>query len=82
MFKNLIYLNFSPNTSIYHLLTFGISCPNVISSTLLELRVVVKSYEDCHYLLDGRFNRLETFYVTICPSRVLSLPVINHKVSN
>jgi len=82
MLKNLEYLNFSPNTSEYHRLTFGVSYPNVFSSTLLQLRVVIDSYEDCLYLLDGRFNRLETFYVTICSSNVPALPMINNEVSN
>ncbi|CAF1375581.1 unnamed protein product [Rotaria sordida] len=80
MFKNLQYLNFSPfNGSNYHRLTFGVSPPNILSSTLLQLRVVIDSYEDCLYLLDGRFNQLNTIYVTICLSKVPTLSVINNK---
>ncbi|CAF1388260.1 unnamed protein product [Rotaria sp. Silwood1] len=44
-----------------------------------DLRVVVDSYEDCLYLLDGRFNKLNKFNVTICSSNVPSLPLINNK---
>ncbi|CAF2970525.1 unnamed protein product [Rotaria sp. Silwood2] len=85
MFKNLRYLNFGPNASDYHQLTFGVSPPNVFSSILLDLCVVVDSYADCLYLLDGRFHQLKTFYVTICSSDVSSLPLINSekkKLSN
>jgi hypothetical protein len=35
------------------------------SSTLLELNIKVKTFTDCLYLLDGRFNRLHTFYVDV-----------------
>ncbi|CAF3705187.1 unnamed protein product [Rotaria sp. Silwood1] len=80
MFKELLYLNFSPFAgSDYHRLTFGVSPPNILSSTLVQLRVVVDYYEDCLYLLDGRFNQLDTIYVTICSSNVPTLPVINNK---
>lgn len=48
----------------------------------MQLHVVVNSYEDCFYLLDDRFNRLNTFYATICSSNVPMLPVINNKVSD
>jgi hypothetical protein len=33
------------------------------SSTLLKLNVKVQCFEDCLYLLDGRFNQLHTLYV-------------------
>ncbi|CAF5058995.1 unnamed protein product, partial [Rotaria sp. Silwood1] len=67
MFNNLQYLNLDPfGTCDYHQLAFGVSPPNIFSSTLLDLRVVVDSYEDCLYLLDGRFNKLNKFNVTIC----------------
>jgi hypothetical protein len=82
IFKKLQDLNFSPSAAAdYHLLTFGVSPPNIVSSTLLNLRVAVDSYEDCLYLLDGRFNRLRTLYVTICSSNVSALPTINNEVS-
>jgi hypothetical protein len=37
----------------------------VFSSVLLELHVKVDSFDDCLYLLDGRFNQLRTLYVNI-----------------
>ncbi|CAF3400043.1 unnamed protein product [Rotaria sp. Silwood2] len=79
-FENLKTLNFNPTSaSHYDRLTFGPSPPRIFSSTLLELRVVVETYEDCLYLLDGRFNRLNTFYVTICSSDGPVLPLINNE---
>ncbi|CAF3298072.1 unnamed protein product [Rotaria socialis] len=80
MFKNLQYFKFNPfDDSHYDRLTFRESRPNILSSTLLVLRVVVDFYEDCLYLLDGRFNQLNTIYVTICSSKVPTLPVVNNK---
>ncbi|CAF4226427.1 unnamed protein product [Rotaria magnacalcarata] len=80
MFKKLEYFKFNPfDGSHYDRLTFCESRPNILSSTLLVLRVVVDCYEDCLYLLDGRFNQLNTIYVTICSSKVPTLPVVNNK---
>jgi hypothetical protein len=78
MFSNLQYLNFGPSSSAYHRLSFGFSHSIVFSSTLLELHIIVDSYEDCLYLLDGRFNQLHTFYVTICAPELI---IINNEVS-
>ncbi|CAF1053357.1 unnamed protein product [Rotaria sordida] len=80
-FINLKSLNFNPTPAIeYYRLAFGASPPNISSSILLHLRVVVESYEDCLYLLDGRFHCLQTFYVTIiCSSNSLASPLINNR---
>lgn len=48
-----------------HQISFGISPPFIFSSTLLELHVSLSSFNDCLYLLDGRFDRLHTFHVRI-----------------
>ncbi len=78
MFSNLQYLKFGPSSSVYHRLTLHPSLPNVFSSTLLELHVVLDSYIDCLYLLDGRFNQLHTFCVLICSfSGPLSMTINN-----
>ncbi|CAF1450628.1 unnamed protein product [Rotaria sp. Silwood1] len=80
MFKNLQYLNFSPFAHPNnHQLTFNLSSPNVFSSTLLHLHVIVDTFEDCLYLLDGRFNQLHTFDVTIYFKNVSVSPLINNK---
>lgn len=79
LFKNLQYLNFGPSSLGYHVLPFSKSLPVVFSSTLLELHVVVDCYDDCLYLLDGRFNQLHTFYVTIRFSGSPSLTMMNNK---
>jgi hypothetical protein len=81
-FKSLKCFNFDPfDGSNDHRLKFGISPPNILSSTLLELRVAVDCIEDCFYLLDGRFDQLNTLYVSICSSNVPTLPMINNKVT-
>ncbi|CAF1443128.1 unnamed protein product [Rotaria sordida] len=65
MFPNLKYLNFGPSSIFYQRLSFGISPPTIISSTLLELHVCLDDFIDCLYLLDGRFNQLHSFHVHI-----------------
>ncbi|CAF1330049.1 unnamed protein product [Rotaria sordida] len=80
MFKNLQYLNFSPFANPNnHQLTFNLSSPNIFSSTLLHLHVIVDTFGDCLYLLDGRFNQLNTFDVTIYFGNVSVSPLINNK---
>ncbi|CAF4196379.1 unnamed protein product, partial [Rotaria sp. Silwood2] len=81
MFSVLQYLDFHPSCSAYPRVSFGISPSNVFSSTLLELHIMVHTYADCLYLLDGRFNQLHTFYVTIFDVTVPVLTTINNEVS-
>jgi hypothetical protein len=93
MFSNLKYLKFGPSSSVYHRLaldpsssvyhrlTLDPSLPNVFSSTLLELHVVLHSYRDCLYLLDGRFNQLHTLSVLICSFSGPLLTPINNEVN-
>ncbi|CAF4581714.1 unnamed protein product [Rotaria sp. Silwood2] len=79
MFNNLRYLNFSLSSEKPQL-SFCTSHPAPISSTLLELRVVVKSMKNCLYLISGCFSQLHTFYVTISPSHNgLICPEIKNK---
>ncbi|CAF4529882.1 unnamed protein product, partial [Rotaria sp. Silwood2] len=79
MFKNLQYLNFSPFAyPKNHQLTFNLSSPNVFSSTLSHLHVSVDTFDDCLYLLDGRFNQLNTFDVTIYFKNVSESSLINN----
>ncbi|CAF3046999.1 unnamed protein product [Rotaria sp. Silwood2] len=46
----------------------------IFSSTILILNVRVQCFEDCLYLLDGRFNQLHTLYVDLvnihCPRKL------------
>ncbi|CAF4254441.1 unnamed protein product, partial [Rotaria sordida] len=62
-----------------HQLTFNLSFPNVFSSTLLHLHITVDTFDDCLYLLDGRFNQLNTFDVTIYFENVSESSLINNK---
>jgi hypothetical protein len=77
MFTNLQYLNFDPFFLCYQRISFGSSPSTVFSSTLLELRVKVMYVQDCLYLLDGRFNQLQTFCVDIGISSSRSVLIIN-----
>jgi hypothetical protein len=80
-FTNLQYLRFGPSSFWYQQLSFNISSPTVISSTLLELHVCLGNFIDCLYLLDGRFNQLRTFYVKI-QFITISRLTINNKVNH
>jgi hypothetical protein len=77
-FTNLQMLNMGPSSLWCQYLTFDISPPTVISSTLLELSVGLTKFSDCLYLLDGRFNQLHTFHVNI--EYITSHSSINNKV--
>jgi len=65
MFTNLKYLNFGPSSLFLQRLLFSTSPSTIFSSTLLELHVCLFSFNDCLYLLDGRFDQLRVFYVHI-----------------
>ncbi|CAF1650921.1 unnamed protein product [Rotaria magnacalcarata] len=76
-FTNLRILNIGPSSIWNQYLSFDISRPTVISSTLLELYVGLTRFSDCLYLLDGRFDRLHTFHANI--KLINSHLVINNK---
>ncbi|CAF3764288.1 unnamed protein product [Rotaria sp. Silwood1] len=66
VFTNLHYLNFCSFSNINpHYLSFDRKSPNFFSSTLTELYINLENFEDCLYLLNGHFNQLRIFYVTI-----------------
>ncbi|CAF4939647.1 unnamed protein product, partial [Rotaria socialis] len=63
--KQLIKLNFCKwlHRAIY--CTYKLSSINFKSSTLTTLKVNVKSFDDCLYLLDGRLNCLSKLIIGI-----------------
>ncbi|CAF3372367.1 unnamed protein product [Rotaria socialis] len=67
VFTGLIYLKF--NESLYkncaRLLLDDEFLPTFRSSTLLKLNIRVQCFDDCLYLLDGRFNQLHTLCVDL-----------------
>ncbi|CAF4914446.1 unnamed protein product, partial [Rotaria magnacalcarata] len=65
VFANLQCLNFDSSSIYSQRLSFDISSPTFISSTLLELHVDVEHFNDCLYLLDGRFNQLRILHINI-----------------
>ncbi|CAF1527838.1 unnamed protein product [Rotaria magnacalcarata] len=66
-YKNRVWLSFD-----------DLVLPNFCSSTLVKLNVSVHNFDDCLYLLDGRFNQLHTFYVDLVfISRLDSKEIIN-----
>ncbi|CAF1997646.1 unnamed protein product [Rotaria magnacalcarata] len=77
-FTNLRLLNIGPSSICYQHLSFDLSPPTVISSTLLELHVCLSEFHDCLHLLDGRFNQLRIFHVKIDFIELSSL-IFNNK---
>ena len=84
VFNNLICLKFHPYSNFHvaseEQLSFSLrEPPKLFSPSLMELRINVKNFTDCLYLLDGRFKQLHTFYVDVHWFPSLS-PVIVSKV--
>ena len=50
--------------------SFANPSSTLFSTTLLELHVNVPSFDDCLYLLDGRFEQLRTFHIKISNIRL------------
>ncbi len=65
MFSNLKNLTFLIYPAVYQRLSFSNSPPAISSSILLELYATINSFNDCLYLLDGRFRQLHTLTVDI-----------------
>ncbi|CAF3350760.1 unnamed protein product [Rotaria sp. Silwood2] len=78
MFTNLQYLNFKPSSNCSQRLSFHFSPPIFISSTLLKLHVNVDHFDDCLYLLDGRFTQLRVLHVNTFNIRHSSHLTINN----
>lgn len=57
---NLQYLKF--DRSLY---SFSAEYPTLISTNLRELHINVRDMDDCLYILNGSFDRLHTFNVTM-----------------
>ncbi|CAF1025185.1 unnamed protein product [Rotaria sp. Silwood1] len=81
VFTNLQYLNFDSSSIYSEYISFDISPPIFISSTLLELHVHVLHFNDCRYLLDGRVNQLGVFRVKSSWIRRSSRLTINNTES-
>ncbi|CAF4842747.1 unnamed protein product, partial [Rotaria sp. Silwood2] len=66
-FTNLIDLTFYESSYKNRLPLYFADPPSHTfrSSTLLKLNVRIQSFDDCLYLLDGRFNQLHTLYVDL-----------------
>ncbi|CAF1049691.1 unnamed protein product [Adineta steineri] len=64
-FTNLKSLNFDQSSVSFRRLSFSLSPPTIISSTLLELYVSTRNFNDCLYLLDGHFPQLHTLDIGI-----------------
>ncbi|CAM4895206.1 unnamed protein product [Rotaria socialis] len=45
--------------------TFELSSTDCVSSTLTSLKINVKTFDDCLYLLDGRLNYLLTLFIDV-----------------
>ena len=66
VFSNLLYLNcqlYSKSNQL--VVSFSNQTPTFFSSTLLNLRVKLQTFDDCLYLLDGRLSQLRSFDVNV-----------------
>lgn len=77
VFTNLRYLNFDPRLNYQERLSIDPQCPKFFCSTLRELHVNLDDFKTCLYLLDGRFNQLDTFYVNITSIEFSNPKIIN-----
>ncbi|CAF3234138.1 unnamed protein product [Rotaria sp. Silwood2] len=77
LFTNLQYLNFCPSSIWYSNISFDCLIENLVSSTVLELHVTVNNFDDCLYLLDGRFNQLRTLHVNVSDIHSAELTIDN-----
>ncbi|CAF3323857.1 unnamed protein product, partial [Rotaria sp. Silwood2] len=78
MFTNLQRLKFDSNSIYPRYLSFDISPPIFISSTLLELHVNVTHFYDLIYLLDGRFNQHMLLHINTFSIERSSLRTVNN----
>ncbi|CAF1083417.1 unnamed protein product [Adineta steineri] len=84
-FSEEVLFNYLTNARSTHC-TFDLSSINAKSSTLTTLKINVKTFDNCLYLLDGRFNCLSTLiiYVEIISStsgtidNIKKLPKLKH----
>jgi hypothetical protein len=67
LFTTLVDLDFGQTSKWLHpVLTFNdLSAKTCLSSTIVNLRINVRLFNDCQYLLDGRLSQLRTFIVRI-----------------
>ncbi|CAF3082595.1 unnamed protein product [Rotaria sp. Silwood2] len=76
VFTSLIYLSLyeSSYKNRLRLLFDDPPPPTFHSSTLQKLNIKIQCFDDCLYLLDGRFNQLNTLYVDLlsiqCPEEI------------
>ncbi len=66
MMNNLINLTFyDASYKDIIRLRIDIPLPNIFSSTLLTLNIKVSDFMDCLYILDGRFNNLQSLDIDL-----------------
>ncbi|CAF1383289.1 unnamed protein product [Rotaria magnacalcarata] len=58
-------------------ISFGIESPMFLSPTLVELHIVVYRFDECLFLLDGRFNQLRILFVKTFHILSLKRSIIN-----
>ncbi|CAF2924919.1 unnamed protein product [Rotaria sp. Silwood2] len=64
-------------------ISFGVESPMFLSPTLVELHIVVYRFDECLFLLDGRFNQLRILFVKTFHILPLQRSIINkERLSN
>ncbi len=73
--KRLISINFCQLHYRRTMCSFDLSTSNCMSSTLTVLKMNVKTFDDCLYLLDGRLDSLSKLIIHVaritCSSRTI-----------
>jgi hypothetical protein len=72
-FPNLRSFYLGPSLLWYQYIYFDNTPPTVASTMLFDLHVNLTDFQDCLFLLDGRFNQLSALHVhidSISPSRL------------
>jgi hypothetical protein len=65
----------------YGVVSFGEQSTMFCSSTLLELHLTVRHFDECLLLLDGRFSQLRVFFIVTSYSVRLPRTMIDNKVN-
>ena len=67
LIANLKYLDLGVNDNYFfqRSLLRGLSSTTFSSSSIVHLNIKMNNFDDCRYLLDGRFSQLHTFIVNL-----------------
>ncbi|CAF1402746.1 unnamed protein product [Rotaria sordida] len=83
MFSNLCDLNFKTSLIYPKQITFNhLPQQNFFSHNLLQLKINMENFEDCLFVLDGRFNQLHTLDISLLSIRSNQMIQNKEKIVN